>query len=701
MIETFRNILLGLLFDDGGIIGYDLTRHLEPTEKQDRHLVRALNIAFLVALAGHGHPARERAIALLKVMSKTAAWSGVSSFYLEGVRKILLELDALESDAAVQVALIELEEWLKDTEHRHHPDLTAEKTWAVFFPEAVGIRGREAEMRDRLRRRRTVKITAPNPKPIADPARELLFTANILLTLPGKGSDLPHPDFRQKLAVVTGEPQRYWFDHPIPMGIAPENNEILYGLRKLDEAVAFEKQWGACPKNARPAVVLSVSTTHQGLQNLARPYVAAEIERDGGYPNLTVYVFSETDTRALIDHVLAPAAWRFLGKENAQGILSVFGTQGEYGRHYSFLKAISALWAVLIDPRIRGTFKIDLDQAFPQDELVRETGLSAFEHFQTPLWGASGVDADGRPVELGMIAGALVNAADIDTSLFTPDVPYPDDPLTPEAYIAYSRLPQALSTDAEMAARYGGEDALDGDTRCLERFHVTGGTNGILVEALQRHRPFTPSFIGRAEDQAYIMSVLASRSPRLAYLHRDGLVMRHDKDVFAREAMDAARVGTWVGDYVRLVYFSWYARTLAPSISTIKRYLDPFSGAFISKMPLTTAYLRFALRAEHLFESGQGEEALAFVRTGAERIPRAVLCSQGRYSMLYHRYREERTGWDIYYDTLNALDSALHRRDPFAEGLKEKAGLLIERCRLKNGVADPPERVGSGSVDIN
>ena len=61
------------------------------------------------------------------------------------------------------------------------------------------------------------------------------------------------------------------------------------------------------------------------------------------------------------------------------------------------------------------------------------------------------------------------------------------------------------STVAEMMARYDGAPQ-DGRARCLERIHVTGGTNGILIDALRRHRPFTPTFIGRAEDQAYLLT---------------------------------------------------------------------------------------------------------------------------------------------------------------------------------------------------
>ncbi len=126
----------------------------------------------------------------------------------------------------------------------------------------------------------------------------------------------------------------------------------------------------------------------------------------------------------------------------------------------------------------------------------------------------------------------------------------------------FSALPQAISTRAEMMERYDGP-AIDGVGRALERIHVTGGTNGIRVDALRRHRPFTPTFVGRAEDQAYILSTLGRPGPRLAYAHAAGLIMRHDKDAFAGEAIAAAHVGKLIGDDVRILVFSAYADAAA------------------------------------------------------------------------------------------------------------------------------------------
>ena len=59
----------------------------------------------------------------------------------------------------------------------------------------------------------------------------------------------------------------------------------------------------------------------------------------------------------------------------------------------------------------------------------------------------------------------------------------------------------------------------------LQRVHVTGGTTGINLNSLIKWRPFTPSFISRAEDQAFVLSAF-HQSAYLSQLHAPGLIMR-------------------------------------------------------------------------------------------------------------------------------------------------------------------------------
>ena len=203
------------------------------------------------------------------------------------------------------------------------------------------------------------------------------------------------------------------------------------------------------------------------------------------------------------------------------------------------------------------------------------------------------------------------------------------------------------------------------------------------MDSLRKYRPFTPSFIGRAEDQAYILSALNAGGEKLAYVHKDGLIMRHDKADFAQEAIASAYIGKLVGDYIRILYFSAYAEVLTGGdIQKIKEIVDPFTGCFISKIPVTVVYMRFALKAAAFFAAQEPEKGLDFIKTGARRIRKALVFIEGENSALNQQYKRERSGWDLFYDTLDAAQKAIAGRDEFALELRYKASRLIKRCLL-------------------
>ncbi len=655
-------------------------------EPRSGHPARTLNSAFLISLAGASHPAFDRAGAYLDEMSRSPEWKEAASLYIEGKALIEGELEeARRNDPGFAARLDRLSEWATRPGNLADARRTAEEYWAVFFPEATGISDDRQGHMEALRSRRRVTVTRLNPSPLAEPAAELLFSSNVLLTVPPATKPLDAPALEDDMMAVLGraaqEPQLFWYDHPIPLGVDPEENEILHGLQGLEEALEFEQSRGRVPPGARPVCILSASVTHGGLRDLARKYIREVLARHGGLKTMDLYAFTEADTGRIIAEVLGPALQHYLGVAHAGQQIGVFGVDGEYGRHYSFLKAMAAFWHVLLDRRVRATFKIDLDQVFPQRELVAETGASAFEHFRTPLWGAQGSDARGKPVELGLIAGALVNAYDIERSLYSCDVAFPDRDPSFDEFFFFSPLPQALSTEAEMMARYD-RSGLDGRAACLQRIHVTGGTNGILVDSLRRHRPFTPSFIGRAEDQAYILSALGGPGPRLAYLHKDGLIMRHDKDVFAVEAQAAAHLGKIVGDLIRTLYFSAYARVVTDDVRALKELIDPFTGCFVSFIPATVVHLRFAFMAASFFARGGDPQGTRFVREGAGRIRKALGFVRGEDSALRRAYLRERSGWDLFYEALSAVEKALEEKDPFALDLQRRARTIIEDCKI-------------------
>ncbi|MBW2617935.1 MAG: hypothetical protein JRC92_03555, partial [Deltaproteobacteria bacterium] len=267
------------------------------------------------------------------------------------------------------------------------------------------------------------------------------------------------------------------------------------------------------------------------------------------------------------------------------------------------------------------------------------------------------------------------------------DVDLPTGPLRADERIFLPPLPQAVSTRAEMLARYDGPD-LDGQTACLQRVHVTGGTIGALIDSLRRHRPFTPTFIGRAEDQAYLLSVLFKEKPRLRYLHAPGLIMRHDKKAFAQEAIEAARTGKLAGDYARMLYFSLYAQALPWDARSIKEATDPFTGCFITALPVSLTHLRLALKAADLFETSQPTaeaQATELLRLASRRLGAIFDLLEAQPQALARRYQAEAAGWDLFYDLLDRLEAGLARGEDLAQELQGKARRLVEDCRIVVG----------------
>ena len=627
------------------------------------NIIRSLNTAFMISLSGSEHAEYKKAIDYLDRMKKDNFYGKLSEFYVKGKTFIEKEiLNKVKTDSDFKQNLLNLNNEI--SKKTNFTDLDSiDAYWSVFFPEAVDIFTNKEKKSEELRKKRTVKITKPNPEPVKDPGKQIIFTSNILLTIPDTKTDLKSLGYSEGLVnginKAIGEKQVFFYDHPIQIGTKPEANEIIYGLKGLNNTAAYEKKNGYMNQDQKLTCILSASVTHKGLQKIAKTYIKEELRNYDSFEHLDIYIFTEEDTEKLIDDIFLPSA-SLMGHSNSNSeeiLKTVFGVDGEYGRHYSFLKAITAFWNILVDADKTATFKIDLDQIFPEKELKEQSGHSAFEHFKSALWGAQGIDSFGNKVELGMIAGALVNEKDIHKGLFTPDVVFDERKnLKLEERFFYSKLMMGLSTGSELATRYK-KDGIDGVTSCIQRIHVTGGTNGILVNSLRKHRPFTPGFIGRAEDQAYLLSVLGKNSTGLVYLHEDGLIMRHDKEAFAGDAMKAASAGNMIGDFIRTLYFSRYTEILSDNISEIKKTIDPFTGCFVSKIPITSVLLRFCMKAADLFEEGKDSLASDFILQSFERLEKSIDFAYGKKDLLLKAYNENREGWNLFYDILDGLEN--------------------------------------------
>jgi hypothetical protein len=501
--------------------------------------------------------------------------------------------------------------------------------WALFCPEAIECEKNPQQVRDKIQTVRTITQISKTQAVISDVAEQLLLTSNVLLSVPFAEDDISHikldNTFHKVIKDAQQENQEYWYDHPIPVGIDAEENEILYGLEHLDQALSVEIARGNMAESQKLTVALSCSVTHPSLEKIAKEYVEYEIRNHLSLKHIQVAVFGEKECKEILS-VAFPYA--------SADLKSVFGVNGAYGRHYTFLKAIAPLWQKAVNPQLKATFKIDLDQVFDQEMLINEAGGSAFEIISKSNWGADAIDSDGNSVHLGMLAGGLVNQADAYKGLFTPDVKAPNgnDYATFESLFC-ARWSQALSTEEEILSKRDD----------LQRVHVTGGTNGILIDALYKYRPYTPTFIHRAEDQAFILSVLGKpiNDQNLVYSHQPGLIMRHDKDAFAGRAIQAAEAGKTLGDIERVLLFSTYAKHYLVDLKTLKEKLYPFTGTFISETPVTLALLRFLLEGS--------EKKSDYLDSGALRL---VKCLDYCKNSLSVEVSANLNGWNEYYDDL-------------------------------------------------
>jgi hypothetical protein len=117
-------------------------------------------------------------------------------------------------------------------------------------------------------------------------------------------------------------------------------------------------------------------------------------------------------------------------------------------------------------------------------------------------------------------------------------------------------------------------------------------------------------------------------------------------------------------------------------VERVKDLVDPFTGCFISRIPLTVVYLRMALKAASLVDEGRVEAAADLIRMGSRRIVEVIDRLNDDPACFKSQYERERHSWHRYYDVLDSLEAALRRDDPFALELRERAVRWKRKCAV-------------------
>jgi len=145
-----------------------------------------------------------------------------------------------------------------------------------------------------------------------------------------------------------------------------------------------------------------------------------------------------------------------------------------------------------------------------------------------------------------------------------------------------------------------------------------------------------------------------------------------------------AAAGKLIGDYIRILMFSYYAKALPWALEDIKNEIDPFTGCFVSKIPVTIVYLRFALKLASLFSNDhKSEQALEFFKVGTRRLHETIQAMTVDPNPLIEQFKKEKQGWSLFYDILDRAEEKMQTGDPFFSELKNKAASIIENCRIR------------------
>ena len=75
-------------------------------------------------------------------------------------------------------------------------------------------------------------------------------------------------------------------------------------------------------------------------------------------------------------------------------------------------------------------------------------------------------------------------------------------------------------------------------------------------------------------------------------------------------------------------------------------------------------------------------QGIDFIKTGARRISTALDFLKGENSQLKGQCKKERLGWDLFFDTLTAVEKAIESKDEFALDLCDKAKGIVEKCLI-------------------
>ncbi len=426
------------------------------------------------------------------------------------------------------------------------------------------------------------------------------------------------------------------YDHPVPVFSRGKSHELENCLIELNSDIGYEKQCGVFPEHLRLPVLISISTTHAGLDRICEKWLGTTLN-DFNLDNLDCFLLSENKAESLRD-IIGSAA-------------GIFTVQGEYACHFGALKYAQLIFEKAYG--IRAGFKLDTDEGIHSQDLKEATGRTWLEHLCHPFWGGSAVTSDNRRVMLGFNIGEYVDSRDMDnlgyaTAIRTPEVKLKED-LRGSFLLFNKGAAQAKGT------------ALLNRTEKLEDFisHplVKGGGYGVDNFTLKAAVPVGFSMVGRAEDQQFYFSALRSRfqgifNPFLRIIHyKDSVAGAEHKNEAVRN----------VADIYRMLIF----REMMKNLDVID-LTRPFPSVYASELAPLQAFI---LWIYFIFKSSlEGDEATAEVYLNEGKSRLIPLLSEISCGKVMKQFKKERSDWKFFINSV--MDLSVEAARSWTESLK-------------------------------
>jgi hypothetical protein len=176
--------IIRYIIDNDELTGLNVSAMFRHSYNSDSAIALNLSACFLIILSGNSHPSYYEAVTYMNNLASDDSWADAVRFFKQGIDLILSEVSELCShDKEAHETITSLSAWISSPGIKDKAR-TADKVREFFSPESAGLLDNCNEKIASLREKRQIRITKLNSSPIQQPAEEILFTSNILITVP-------------------------------------------------------------------------------------------------------------------------------------------------------------------------------------------------------------------------------------------------------------------------------------------------------------------------------------------------------------------------------------------------------------------------------------------------------------------------------------------------------------------------------------